>query len=110
MRLSQVTRVGVLGVVALAGAVSVQAQGGALVGRWNAFVRANDADVPFPFEIVADGSALRGVLFNGERKLTSAPGKVEGDTLNLRFEQYAATLKMTVKDGALSGEYVRPRA
>ena len=54
MRLS---RVAVLGVVVLVGAVSVRAQGGApLVGRWDAFVRANDADVPFPFEIVADGS------------------------------------------------------
>src|SRR4029453_524470 len=109
MRLSQVTRVGVMGVLVLVGAVSVRAKSGAaLVGRWDAFVRANDADVPFPFEIAADGSAVRGVLFNGERKLTSAPGKLEGDTLNLRFEQYAATLKLTVKDGTLTGEYVRP--
>ena len=95
MRLSQVTRLGVMGVVALMGAVSVRAQSAAaltvmktekgetLTGRWDAVVRANDADVPFPFEIVGDGASVRGVLFNGERKLTSAPGKLEGDTLTL---------------------------
>jgi thiol-disulfide isomerase/thioredoxin len=110
MRLSQVTRMGVLGVVVLVGAVSLRAQGSAaLVGRWDASVRANDADVPFPFEITADGASVRGVLFNGERKLISAPGKLEGDTLTLKFDQYAATLKVTVKDGTLTGEYVRPR-
>ena len=55
------------------------------------------------------GRRIRGTFFNGERRITSAPGRLEGDTLNLKFEQYAATLKLTVKDGALTGEYVRPR-
>jgi hypothetical protein len=111
MRLSQVTRLGVVGVVVLVGAATAWAQGGAsaLAGRWDATVHANDVDAPFPFEIAVDGSGIKGTFFNGERRITSTPARLEGDTLNLRFEQYAATLKLTVKDGTLTGEYVRPR-
>jgi len=111
MRLSQVTRIGTLSVAMLAVAAGAQAQTGAraLAGRWDAVVHANDADVPVPFELVADGPSLKGTFFNGERRITSNPARLEGDALNLKFDQYAATLKLTVKDGALSGEYVRPR-
>ena len=111
MRLSHVARLGVLSAWVLAGGASAFAQGGAsaLAGRWDAFVHANDVDAPFPFEMTVDGSSIKGTLFNGERRFTSAPARLEGDSLSLKFEQYAAVLKLTVKDGALTGEYVRPR-
>ena len=101
MRLSQVTRLGLLGVVVLVGAATAWAQGGAsaLAGRWDATVHANDVDAPFPFEIAVDGSGIKGSFFNGERRITPRAARLEGDTLNLRFEQYAATLKLTLKDG-----------
>ena len=111
MRVSHIARLGVLSAWVLAGSVSAFAQGGAsaLAGRWDAIVHANDVDAPFPFELTVDGSSIKGTFFNGERRFTSAPARLEGDSLSLKFEQYAAVLKLTVKDGALTGEYVRPR-
>lgn len=72
-----------------------------LAGRWDAVVVANGVDVPFRFEIVADGSSLKGSFFNGERRITSKPGRVEDGVLLLSFDQYAATLRATVTDGRL---------
>ena len=84
--------------------------GASLAGRWDAIVVANGVEVPFPFELVADGSALKGSFFNGERRITSTPGRLENGVLVLRFAQYAASLTATVKDGQLAGEYRRARS
>jgi len=80
-----------------------------LAGSWDAVVVANDVEVPFPFEITVDGASVAGSFFNGERRITSTEGSLEGDRLTLRFGQYATTLKATLSDGRLAGEYLRAR-
>ncbi|HEY7696809.1 MAG TPA: TlpA disulfide reductase family protein [Vicinamibacteria bacterium] len=80
-----------------------------LAGRWDAVVVANGVEVPFPFEIAVDGSSVTGSFFNGERRVTSTAGELVGDALTLHFAQYATTLHATLGDGALKGEYQRPK-
>ena len=44
--------------------VSVRrAEPAVLAGRWDAVVTANKVDVPFAFEVAADGSGLRGSFY-----------------------------------------------
>jgi len=78
-------------------------------GRWNAVVVVNEVEVPFPFEIEASRGAFKGSFFNGERRVTSTGGRVDGATLTLAFDQYATKLVATLEDGRLTGEYRRPR-
>jgi len=82
---------------------------GSLAGRWDAIVVANDVEVPFAFEIQVEGSSVKGSFFNGERRITSTKGEFVGDVLTLRFDQYATTLVVKLKNGKLEGEYVRTR-
>jgi peroxiredoxin len=91
-------------------ALSAAPDGGAsFAGRWNAIVVVNGVEVPFPFEIVAEGGALRGSFFNGDRRITSTRGRLENGVVTLDFDQYASTLRTSIQDGALAGEYQRPR-
>ena len=78
-------------------------------GLWDAIVVANDVEVPFPLEIVTDGAALKASFFNGERKITSKPSRFEDGILVFPFDQYASALRLTLRDGELSGEYRRAR-
>ena len=105
--------VGWLGGVALAVTIGAAAPAAAddarLAGRWDAVVVAAGVDVPFPFEIVGDGTTLRGSFFNGERRITSTSATVTATQVVFRFEQYASTLTATLEDGRLTGEYRRAR-
>ena len=96
--------------VAMALAVGLQAQGGAALPA--AGTRSwwpSGVDVPFPFEIRGDGRRAQGSFFNGDRRITSTEARLEGNSLTSRFAQYASSLELTVKDGALSGGYRRAR-
>jgi thiol-disulfide isomerase/thioredoxin len=77
------------------------------VGRWDATIVANNVDVPFRFDIVGSGSALKGSFFNGERRITSTSSRVQDGALILNFDQYATKLRVTHRDGQLEGEYQR---
>ena len=78
-------------------------------GLWDAVVVANDVEVPFALEIVSEGAALKGSFFNGERRITSALSRFEDGILVLPFNQYGASLRLSLRDGELSGEYRRAR-
>jgi thiol-disulfide isomerase/thioredoxin len=80
-----------------------------LVGRWDATVVANEVDVPFPFEIVADGASVKGSFFNGERRITSTSAHVTGDGVTFEFAQYATKLELKLSGGNIEGDYVRSR-
>lgn len=78
-------------------------------GRWDAVVVANGVDVPFVLEIVAEERTLKASFFNGERRITSSPGRFEDSVLVLPFDQYAAKLRLSAREGGLNGEYQRAR-
>ena len=95
---------------AIAGAAAGRAAshtGVALAGRWDATVVVNGVEIPFLFEIEGDERAVKGSFFNGERRITSTAGRVENGVLELSFDQYAARLEATEREGALTGEYRR---
>jgi len=105
--LSQSTKLLLL--LASASTVSAAMTEARFAGRWDAVVVVDGLEVPFPFEIEADGDSLRGSFFNGERRITSSAARAEGSGLTLNFDQYASKLVVSFKDGQLVGEYRRPR-
>jgi thiol-disulfide isomerase/thioredoxin len=78
-------------------------------GLWDATVIVNDVAIPFRFELSGAAPNLRGAFFNGDDKVPSTGGHFENGNLLLNFDQYAARLEATWKDGALSGEYTRSK-
>jgi thiol-disulfide isomerase/thioredoxin len=92
-----------------AAGVAAQSKTPSLAGRWDAVVTANKTEIPFQFEIGADGNAVRGSFFNGDRRITSTSGTFDDNVLTLDFAQMASRLKLTLADGAFSGEYQRAR-
>lgn len=77
-------------------------------GRWDAVVvLVNDAEVPFRFEVSGRGADLKGSFFDGSTRIVSQRGSFKDGVLTLPFEQYAATLEATLKDGKLEGRYLR---
>jgi len=109
---TMVRRFGGLAVLLILAAANLPAQDGAasLVGRWDAVVTANKVDVPFVFEIAADGPALRGSFFNGDVRVTSTAATFENGVATFTFAQYAATLQATLASGQMTGEYKRARS
>jgi thiol-disulfide isomerase/thioredoxin len=86
-----------------------QAATAKLAGLWEGTVVVNKVEVPFPFEIVADGSSYKASFFNGERRFPSLPAAVENGGIVFKFESYASKLNATIQDDALVGEYQRAR-
>ena len=95
--------------LALMAGIATAQPAATLAGRWDAVVIVNGVEVPFPFEIVGEGAALKGSFFNGERRITSTSVATEDGRISFRFEQYASTLRTTVDQGSLTGEYRRAR-
>ena len=83
------------------------AQPQTLDGRWDAAVVVNGVEIPFLFEIESRNGMAGGSFFNGERRIRSTASRVKENGLVLLFEQYAATLDVSVNEGQLTGEYKR---
>jgi peroxiredoxin len=81
--------------------------GQSLDGRWSATVKFEGAVVPFRIDFVGNGLQVSGSLFNGNEKITSNSGQFQNGSLVVDFDAYASTIKATLKDGSLQGEYLR---
>jgi len=93
---------------ASAGATEAKdSKAGSPAGRWDAVVVVNGVDIPFRFDIEGDGKEVKGWFYNGDRKVVSKRGAFKQGALSLAFDQYAATLDATLKDGQLTGTYLR---
>jgi peroxiredoxin len=57
-------------------------------------------------EFSGTGPDVKGWFFNGSDRVISNDGRLEKGELTLRFDSYAATLKATLSNGALDGEYI----
>lgn len=97
-----------LAVACLVVSVSACAGGGRTIeGQWTGTVDVDGVQVPFPLEIVGNGPSLQASFFDGDIKVTSTSGRIEGDAVVLAFDQYGTTLKATHTDGRLQGFYDR---
>jgi thiol-disulfide isomerase/thioredoxin len=78
-----------------------------LSGLWDATVRVKDLEVPFRFEIAADGSKITGTFFNGDAKFVSSSGTYSNGALLINWDYTASRLEATVHDVVIEGKYYR---
>ena len=81
-----------------------------LTGLWDAVIVANNAEVPFRFEIVQNGRHVEGFFFEGDRKVGSTSGSFENGTLKLDYDFLNTTLEATLEGDQLRGTYRNKRA
>ena len=93
-----------IGAFALLFVPAVWAQ--SIAGLWDATLTMNGTEVPFKVGFSGSGADVKGWFFNGDKKEVSNKGTFENGSLVLSFDSYASVLKLTLKDGALDGEYV----
>jgi thiol-disulfide isomerase/thioredoxin len=80
-----------------------------LTGTWQATVKVNGLDIPFRIEFAGSESNPQATFFNGDERLLSTSGKSSGGAIEIKWEYLASTLKATLKNGELDGEYTRAR-
>jgi thiol-disulfide isomerase/thioredoxin len=78
-------------------------------GLWDAVVVANDAEVPFRFEITVIGTEAQGYFFEGERKVGSTSGSFADDVLKLEYDFLNTTLEVKLTGDELIGTYKNKR-
>jgi thiol-disulfide isomerase/thioredoxin len=90
----------------VSGVMSAQA----LSGTWQATVKVNGLDIPFRIEFGGTDSTPQATFFNGDERFISTSGKSDGGSIEIKWEYFASTLKATLKDGELDGQYGRGRS
>ena len=78
-----------------------------ITGLWDGTLDLNGTAIPFKVGFSGTGSNVKGWFFNGDDKEVSNGGSYENGSLVLNFDSYASVLKLTLKDGALDGQYVQ---
>ena len=81
-----------------------------LSGLWDAVIVANNAEVPFRFEIAQNDGHVQGFFFEGDRKVGSTSGSLEDGTLKLDYDFLNTTLEATLEGDELRGTYRNKRA
>lgn len=84
--------------------VAVEA-GQPLSGTWEGVARKDALQVNLRLELQGRSGRIEGAFFNGDERVTSTAGHVEGNTLTLDFAHYATRLVATLEDGRLQGTY-----
>ncbi len=108
MRLARIARCNQIVVaLVLSMAVGAVAQEPSLTGRWDATILSGNLEIPFVFEIGAEGGMVTGSFFNGPLAITSTHGTLENGMLVLTFAQYGSRIEATYANGQLEGRYLR---
>ena len=76
-------------------------------GMWDAAVTVAAMRVPFRMEFQGSAESLKGALLDGDNRIWSTKGSVEGGKLHLRWDFFDSDLTADWKGGAWQGEYVR---
>ena len=87
--------------------IAARAQTPSPAGLWDAAVIVNGLEIPFRFEIAANGSSVSGWFFNGAEKVVSTGGKFVDGSLELDFDHYATSVQASLVNGRLAGTYNR---
>ncbi len=83
-----------------------QIRGPKISGLWDAVaVVADQAEIPFRFEIAQNGAQVQGFFFEGDRKVGSTSGAFENGMLTLQYDFLNTTLEATFDGGQFSGTY-----
>jgi thiol-disulfide isomerase/thioredoxin len=93
----------ILGLLVQAGIVLTAAPSPA--GPWKAALDLAGGALPFAFEIGASGSGWKGRLCNGDDCRSFSAVRIEGDSLVLEMDDYAAVLKAVLRSDSLLGYY-----
>src|ERR1700683_3571272 len=72
-----------------------------LDGRWDGTIQFDDYRITFPIEFSSEGANVRVSFFNGDERVTSTAGKLDGTTLSVHFAHYATELAATLTEGVL---------
>jgi len=70
---------------------------------WQGTVDVDGLTIPFRIEISGISSDVKGEFLNGDERVTSTSGHLDGDSLVLNFDEYAETLRATLKNDELKG-------
>jgi thiol-disulfide isomerase/thioredoxin len=82
------------------------AQPPTISGLWDATIDVGSMQVPFRFGIAAGRGKVAGWFFNGDERVISTAGSLDGKHLSLDFATYARRLDVTENDdGSLTGVY-----
>lgn len=80
---------------------------GAVVGRWDATLSRNGIDIPFRLDIAADGSAIKGVFYDGFKPYDGTTSATFRDgNLVLNVDHYLTTITAKLDRGQLNGTVV----
>jgi thiol-disulfide isomerase/thioredoxin len=80
-------------------------------GRWAAqLTTATGVEIPFRLDIARSGDTITGTLYNGRDPKTTSSAKIDGQHVELNFEQYLTSIRADLKDnGELDGSIVSLR-
>src|SRR4051812_12492751 len=70
-------------------------------GLWDAIIVANEAEVPFRFEIESTAAGAQGFFFEGDRRIGSTSGKFVDGILRFEYEFLNTTLALRLEDNQL---------
>jgi len=88
----------------LSGTSALAADQDAIVGRWAAVLSRNGVDIPFRLDINAEGTAIRGVLYDGFKpNETTTSATFDDGRLVLQIEHYLTTIDARLENGKLRG-------
>jgi thiol-disulfide isomerase/thioredoxin len=76
-----------------------------ITGMWDATVQSGGVTVPFRMEFKSDGAQVQAWFFNGEDRTPSTSGTLANGKLTVHFDQLAAVLDATYKDGRIDGMF-----
>src|SRR5580698_4927000 len=76
-----------------------------ITGMWDATVQSGGVTVPFRMEFKSDGTLVQAWFFNGEDRTPSTSGTLANGKLTVHFDQLAAVLDATYKDGRIDGMF-----
>jgi thiol-disulfide isomerase/thioredoxin len=76
-----------------------------IAGLWDAAVVADQLEIPFRFEIDQTGNQVQGFFFEGDRKIGSTSGSLEGDHLRFEYDYLDTTLEIIFQGDQFLGSY-----
>lgn len=74
-------------------------------GIWDGTIDFDQKSIAFPLEITTHGSKATVSFFNGEERVSSTSGSIDGQNLNASFDHYATKLEAKLTATGIEGTY-----